>query len=216
MKEIKFEKDNDENYHINFILSFSNLRADNYKIEKTDFLNVKETAGNIIPAIASTTAAITGISCLQIYTLLQTDNLDSFRNCDLNLGISQLNAYIPEEKRFITDVINNKNIVEVKAIPREFSVWDKIDIIGPNKTVKDIVDEFKEKYNIDVDFINYNGDLLASPLDEEDDLDKIIESLVKENYKLNENTKYIKLDISGSFGDLEVITPTIRYILKND
>ena len=73
MKQINFEKDNDENYHINFILSFSNLRASNYNIEKTEFLNAKEIAGNIIPAIASTTAAITGITCLQIYTLLQTD-----------------------------------------------------------------------------------------------------------------------------------------------
>ena len=38
MKQINFEKDNDENYHINFILSFSNLRASNYNIEKTEFL----------------------------------------------------------------------------------------------------------------------------------------------------------------------------------
>lgn len=46
----KFRKNNDENYHINF-LSFSNLTANNYNIEKTDFLNVKEIAGNIILAI---------------------------------------------------------------------------------------------------------------------------------------------------------------------
>ena len=57
-----FEKDNDQNYHINFILSFSNLRANNYKTGKTDFLKVKVIAGNIIPAIALTTSAIAGLS----------------------------------------------------------------------------------------------------------------------------------------------------------
>jgi len=217
MKQINFEKDNDDNYHINFILSFSNLRANNYNIEKTDFLNVKEIAGNIIPAIASTTAAVTGISCLQIYTLLQTDNLRSFRNCDLNLGIGLFDLFIPEEKRYIKDLKNDKNILEKKVIPREYTVWDKIDIIGPNKTVKNIVDDFKDKYNVDIDYINYNNYTLASPIEGEDDFDNTIESLLKENnVKLNENIKYIKLEVTGSLDDVEINTPTIRYILKND
>ena len=217
MKQNNFEKDNDDNYHINFILSFSNLRANNYNIEKTNFLNVKEIAGNIIPAIASTTAAVTGITCLQIYTLLQTDNLRSFRNCDLNLGISLFDLYIPGDKIYIKDFKNDKNIIEKKVIPGEYTVWDKIDIIGPNKTVKNIVDDFKDKYNVDIDYINYNDYTLASPIDGNDDFDRTIESLLKENnIKLNEYTKYIKLEVTGSLDDVEITTPTIRYILKND
>ena len=216
MKQINFEKDNDDNYHINFILSFSNLRANNYNIEKTDFLNAKEIAGNIIPAIASTTATITGITCLQIYTLLQTDNLRSFRNCDLNLGFSLIDLYIPEEKRYITESINNENILIKKVIPREYTIWDKIDIIGPNITVKNFVDYFKDKYNVDIDYINYNDYTLASPIDGDEDFDKTIESLIKENVALKESTKYIKLEISGSLDNVEVSTPTIRYILKSD
>jgi ubiquitin-activating enzyme E1 len=217
MKQIDFDKENDENYHINFILSFSNLRANNYNIEKTEFLNAKEIAGNIIPAIASTTAAITGITCLQIYTLLQTDNLRSFRNSDFNLGTSLFDLYIPEEKRYIRDYINNKNILEKKAIPGEYTIWDKIDIVGPNKTVRNFVDVFKEKYNIDIDYINYGNYTLASPIDgDEDELDKTIEELLKETTKLHENAKYIKLEISGSYEDVEVSTPAIRYIIKNE
>ena len=176
-----FERDNDDNYHINFILSFSNLRANNYNIEKINFLNVKEIAGNIIPAIVPTTTAVTGISCLQIYTLLQTDNLRSFINCDLNLGISLFDLFIPENKRYIKDFKNDKNILEKKVIPREYTVLDKIDIIGPNKTVKNIVDDFKDKYNVDIDYLNYNNYTLASPFDGKDDFDSTIESLLKEN-----------------------------------
>ena len=37
----ELEKDDDTNNHINFIIIVSNIRADIYNIEKTDFLNCK-------------------------------------------------------------------------------------------------------------------------------------------------------------------------------
>ena len=45
-------------------------------------------AGRIIPAIATTTAAITGLVCLQMYTLLQTDDITYLRGGNINLAIS--------------------------------------------------------------------------------------------------------------------------------
>ena len=109
MNQIIFEKDHDENYHINFILSFFNLRANNnHNIEKTEYLSAKEIVGNIISPIVSNTAIVTGFTCLQIYTLLQKDNLSSFINCDLNLGIGLFDLFIPEEKRYVKDFKNLK------------------------------------------------------------------------------------------------------------
>ena len=220
-----FEKDDDENYHINFILSFSNLRAKNYNINKCDFLKAKEIAGNIIPAIASTTGAITGLSCLQIYTLLQTKDINYFRSGALNLGTSEFDLFIPEEKRYIKDIQKN-NEGEYKVIPREFTVWDKIDLKGPNMTIKSLVELFKNKYNVDIEYINYNNSInLASPIDGDEDFNKTIEQLIKEKAKIfiNENMKYIKIELSGSIkleknGDVieaGILTPTIRYILHN-
>ena len=212
---IKFEKDNDENYHINFILSFSNLRANNYKIEKTDFLKVKEVAGNIIPAIASTTAAISGLSCLQIYTILLTDNLNNFRNSNFNLATSIYDLSIPEEKRFITDTPKTQIANETKVIPKKFTVWDKIDLYGPFLNVKNIIDIFKKKYDVEIEFINYKNNVLASPIDGDEDYEKTIEELVKEiNGENLMKKKYIKLEIFGSKCEADIITPTIRYILK--
>ena len=214
---VKFEKDDDENFHINFILSFSNLRANNYNIEKTNFLKVKEIAGNIIPAIASTTAAIAGLSCLQIYTILLTDNLNHFRNSNFNLATSIYDLSIPEEKRFITDSPKTETTNETKVIPNKFTVWDKIDLYGPFLNVKNIVDIFKNKYNVEIEFINYKSNILASPIDGDEDYNKTVEELIKEieGENINKKNKYIKLEVSGSKGEADIITPTIRYILKH-
>ena len=221
LNPIKFEKDDDENYHINFILSFSNLRATNYDIEKGNFLTTKEVAGNIIPAIASTTAAVTGIVCLQIYTLLQTNEIKSFKNISFNLALSEFDLSTPEEKRCIKDIPKTDRSNAIKVIPNEFTVWEKIDFIGPNLKAKDIVEYFKDKYNVEIDNINFNEITLVSTLlGDEEDLEKSIEELIEENsdFQINEKTKYIQLEISGSDidGQFDINAPKIRYCLKGN
>jgi ubiquitin-activating enzyme E1 len=63
----QFEKDDDTNYHIDFITAASNLRAKNYSIIEADRLTTKRIAGKIIPAMVTTTAAITGFAALEAY-----------------------------------------------------------------------------------------------------------------------------------------------------
>ena len=218
---IKFEKDNDDNYHINFILSFSNLRAKNYYIEPSNFLNTKEIAGNIIPAIASTTAAVTGIVCLQIYTLLQTNDINSLKSISFNLAVGEFDLFTPEEKKYITDIPKTERSSGIKAIPGKFSVWDKIDIYGPNLSAKHIIEYFKDNYNVNIENINYGETTISSTLlDEDEDLEKSIETLMRENTKfvLNERTKYIPLEITGSYddGEYNISMPTLRYVLKGN
>ena len=218
LKSIVFEKDNDQNNQINFILSFSNLRAKNYNIGQSNFLKAKKIAGNIIPAIASTTSAITGLSCIQIYNLIQTNNIRLFRSGAFNLATSEFDLFIPEEKHYTKNNPKTKTNPEYKVIPKEFTIWDKIDIKGPNLTIKSLVNEFKDKYNVDIDFINYNDKILASPMNKDTNFNKTIEKLIEEKTgkKINKETKYIKLDLNSSIGDVEILTPTIRYILNNN
>lgn len=60
LKSEEFEKDEDANYHIDFMYSMGNCRATVYKLEPMEWITVKLKAGRIVPALATTTACVSG------------------------------------------------------------------------------------------------------------------------------------------------------------
>lgn len=73
LKVEEFEKDDDKNFHVDFIYACANVRAKNYSLSPMDWLTVKLKAGKIIPALATTTAAIAGLQTIELLKLLKRD-----------------------------------------------------------------------------------------------------------------------------------------------
>jgi len=84
-----FEKDDDDNFHIDFVTACSNLRAGNYSIPAASRHKCKMIAGRIIPAIATTTASVTGLVMLEMFKVLQGKPVEQLRNGNYDLGSNQ-------------------------------------------------------------------------------------------------------------------------------
>lgn len=68
---LSFDKDDED--AMDFVTAASNLRAYVYDIEKKSLFDVKSMAGNIIPAIATTNAVISGLVILKAFGILRGD-----------------------------------------------------------------------------------------------------------------------------------------------
>ncbi len=129
----EFEKDDDSNYHIDFIHATSNLRARNYKIPECEQHRTKMIAGKIIPAIATTTAMVTGCVTAEIMKFVQgIDNIEVFKNGFINLALplfvfsEPIPANLTKSKEYDPILMG-----KVKSIPEDYTIYDKIVVEGP-------------------------------------------------------------------------------------
>ena len=67
------------------------MKAANYHIPEAPRHKCKMIAGNIIPAIATTTASVTGLVMMEMFKVLQKKPVDKMRNGNYNLGT---NSYV--------------------------------------------------------------------------------------------------------------------------
>ena len=98
----EFEKDDDTNNHIDWINVSSNMRATNYGIVPVTRQDTKGIAGRIIPAIATTTSAVSGLILIEMLKyIVGVNKLDKYRSTFINLASPILIHSDPMEAHMI-------------------------------------------------------------------------------------------------------------------
>ncbi|KAK0547020.1 E1 ubiquitin-activating protein [Tilletia horrida] len=149
LNPIEFEKDDDSNFHIDFITAASNLRALNYSIAPADRHKTKGIAGKIIPAIATTTALATGLVCLELYKIVGgKSKIEDYKNAFVNIALPFM--------AFSEPVAAQK----FKYNETEWTLWDRFDVPG-NPTLAEFLEYFK-KEKLEVTMLSSGQSMLFS------------------------------------------------------
>lgn len=153
IRTIEFEKDDPTNFHIECVGSISNLRARNYNIGEVPNFKVKLIAGKIIPALATTTAMVVGAVGIEIIKkvlgLKETAFFNSYMNLALPLWVfSEPMPPIQHKDKAYDDVF----LGPVKAIPPNFTIWDKFELKGP-LTIEQLNKHFNDTHQVSLSII---------------------------------------------------------------
>ena len=222
----EFEKDDDENFHIQFIDAAANLRATNYQIKCSDRQKTKMIAGKIIPAIATTTAMITGAVTAEIYKFVQGYTaIEDVKNGFINLALP---LFLFSEPTEVTKIKSKDydpiSMCQVKSIPEGYTIYDKTVVNDGSLTFQQLFDHLDKNYNIEVTLVScgnyalYNsylpGNKHAPRLQEkvEDVYKKIAE------HPLPKGRYYLTLELGGSVkgeeDEVDFQMPTTKYCFE--
>uniref|UniRef100_A0A8C6RNF2 Ubiquitin-like modifier-activating enzyme 6 n=1 Tax=Nannospalax galili TaxID=1026970 RepID=A0A8C6RNF2_NANGA len=207
MTVLSFEKDDDSNGHIDFITAASNLRARMYSIEPADRFKTKRIAGKIIPAIATSTAAVSGLVALEIIKVAGSYPFEAYKNCFLNLAIPVIVFTETSEVRK-TEIRNGIS----------FTIWDRWTVHGKEDfTLLDFINAVKEKYGIEPIMVVQGVKMLYVPVmpGHAKRLKLTMHKLVKPSTE----KKYVDLTVSfapDSDGDEDLPGPPVRYYFNHD
>jgi len=188
----EFEKDNDANFHIDFMYSMGNCRASCYKLEPMDWITVKLKAGRIVPALATTTAAVSGMQTLELVKILKGCKKEDYRNIFLNLAVPIMQAGEPG------DAPKEKLLEGV-----EVTLWDRWEVKdAKNMPLQGLIKHIEETYaGLEVRDVMKGGTpiffhAIMSAAGKEQEKKKVLETSIRKLAECEPEDTYVDLAIT--------------------
>lgn len=213
LNPIEFDKDIDD--HMLFVTACSNLRALNYQIPTEDTHRSRAIAGKIIPAIATTTALVTGLVCLELYKIVGTPRkelaVEDYKNGFINLAIPFMTLSEPTAPAKTKAVIKGKEW--------NWTAWDSLDIEKGDITLAELMDHFEKEYNLEIQMLSQGVSILYSFFANKKKVEerkkmpmsKIIESITKKEFPPNQLFIILELIANDLDTDEEVEIPYVKF-----
>ncbi|XP_023375342.1 ubiquitin-like modifier-activating enzyme 7, partial [Otolemur garnettii] len=153
LKPLIFEKDNDSNFHMDFVTAAASLRSQNYGLSSVNRAQCKRIVGQIIPAIATTTTAVAGLVCLELYKVVDKPRpLGAFRHSYLHLAGNYFSRSVPLAPA--THTFHHL----------KWTCWDRLKVPAgqPERTLESLLGHLQEEHGLRVRMLLHGPALLYS------------------------------------------------------
>lgn len=213
LQPIEFDKDIDD--HMLFVTACSNLRASNYSIPTEDTHRSRAIAGNIIPAIATTTALVTGLICFELYKIVGTPRkeltIEAYKNAFCNLAIPFMTLSEPTPPA--------KTKCMLKGEEWNWSAWDSVDVNIGDVSMGEFMEYFEKEYNLEISMLSYGHAILYSFFANKKKVEErkamkmteVITSITKQEFPPNQLFIILEVIANDKDTDEEVDLPYIKF-----
>ena len=156
IKKVDFEKDDDSLGHVQWLLTSSNIRNYQYKIEEADLFSTRKIAGNIIPAMITTTSLVSGYQILEYIKIIKfykskeskplKKDIDLYKNRFVNLKTNYIDGITPTAVS--VSKIGNLN----------FSLWDRLEV--DTNSIEQIMDYVYKLTGKKIEYLMYGNEVI--------------------------------------------------------
>lgn len=153
LKPVLFVKDDDSNFHVDFVVAATDLRCQNYGILPVNHARIKQIVGRIIPAIATSTAVVAGLLGLELYKVVSgLRSHGTFRHSYLHLA----------ENHFIRSAPSAPAVQSFRDL--KWTCWDRLKVpaVQPERTLKSLLAHLQEEHGLKVEMLLHHQALLYS------------------------------------------------------